>query len=55
MTNATIATTDLLVLLDVAEGYTAENGLDAVSRYALPDEVQRAITNAKAVIGKAET
>ena len=52
MTNATIATTDLLILLDVAEGYTSENGLDAVGRYAVPEEVERAIINAKAAVAR---
>ena len=53
MTNTTIATTDLQILLDVVEGYTSENGLDAARRYAVPKEVQRAIINAKAAMRKA--
>ena len=54
MTNATIATIDLRALLDVVEGYTSESGLDTVGRYAIPEEVQRAVINAKAAIRKSE-
>ena len=50
MTKTIIAAIDLQALLDVAEGYTAESGLDAVRRYAMPEDVQRAITNAKVAI-----
>ena len=35
MTNITIPAADLRVLLDIAEGYTSENGLDSVGRYAI--------------------
>ena len=48
MKDATISAADLQALLDVAEGYTTENGLDAVARYAVPEEVQQAISNASA-------
>ena len=37
MTNITIPAADLQVLLDIAEGYTSENGLDSVGRYAMPE------------------
>ena len=47
-----LETVDLQALLDLAEGYTAENGLAAVSRYAAPDEVKRAIVNAETAIRK---
>lgn len=53
MTTITIPANDLQALLDVSEGYTAENGLESVGRYALPEEVQRAISNAKAAIRRA--
>lgn len=46
MSETTISATDLRVLLNVAEGFTTENGLDAVARYAIPKEVQRAINHA---------
>lgn len=36
--------------LDVAEGYTAEHGLDAVDRYAVREAVQQAINNATVVV-----
>ena len=48
MKDTAISAIDLQALLDVAEGYTTENGLDAVARYAVPEEVQRAISNASA-------
>ena len=50
MTDVAIPAIDLQALLDVAEGYTAENGLDAVQRYAIPKAVQRAIHNGKAAL-----
>ena len=53
MPNITIPANDLQALLDVSEGYTAENDLESVGRYALPEEVQRAISNAKAAIRRA--
>ena len=46
----TIRSNDLQVLMEVAQGYTSENGLDSVSRYAVPEDVDRAIVNAKAAI-----
>lgn len=52
MTNATIAITDLLILLEVAEGYTSENGVEAVGRYAVPEDVERAIINAKVAVAR---
>ena len=52
MKDTTISAIDLRALLDVAKGYTSENGLDAVARYAVPEEVQRAINNSTAAIGK---
>ena len=55
MTNATIAIADLQVLLEVVEGYTSENGIDAAGRYATPRELQQAIINAKTAIRKSET
>ena len=48
--NTAISTVDLRALLDVAEGYTAEHGLDAVGRYAVREAVQRAINNATVVV-----
>ena len=51
MTNNRLTTIDLRLLLDVAEGYISESGLDAVGRYAVPMDVLRAISNAKAAIG----
>ncbi len=50
MKSSAITRRDLQVLLDVAEGYTEENGYAAVSRYAAPEVVQRAIMNAKSVM-----
>ena len=50
MTDIPIQAIDLRVLLDVAEGYASENGLDSIRRYAVPEEVQRAISNARAAI-----
>ena len=50
MTNITIQASDLQALLDVAEGYTSENGVDSVGRYAAPEAVQLAIVNARAAI-----
>ncbi len=54
MRDATISATDLRALLDVAEGFTTENGLDAVARYAAPNEVRHAINHAAAVVGELE-
>ena len=51
MTSSKLTTIDLRILLDVAEGYISENGLEAVSRYAVPMDVLRAISNTKAAIG----
>lgn len=51
MTSSKLTTIDLRTLLDVAEGYISENGLEAVNRYAVPMEVLRAISNTKAAIG----
>ena len=53
MTNITIPAADLRVLLDIAVGYTSENGLDSVGRYAMPEEVQRAIANARTAVRRA--
>ena len=50
-----IDTTDLQVLLDLAEGYTSENGFAAVGRYAEPDAVRKAIIKGKAEIRRAVT
>lgn len=50
MTSVTISTVDLRALIDVAEGYTSEHGLDSVERYALPEQVRRAIVNASAAM-----
>ena len=50
MIDIPIQAIDLRVLLDVAEGYASENGLDSIRRYAVPEEVQRAISNARAAI-----
>ena len=54
MKNATISTVDLQALLDVAEGYTTENGLDAAGRYAVPEAVLRAINNAKVAVRQSD-
>ena len=43
MTNVTVSATDLRALLDVTEGYASEHGLDSVQRYAMPQQVRRAI------------
>ena len=53
MKGITISAVDLRVLLDVAEGYAAEHGLDSVSRYATPAAVERAVANASEVIREA--
>ena len=37
----TIATVDLQALLDVADGFTNESGLNAARRYAAPKQVQQ--------------
>ena len=50
MQDTTISAIDLRALLDVAEGFTTENGLDSVARYAVPEEVQQAINNATAAV-----
>ena len=55
MTNIMISATDLRTLLDVTEGYTSEHGMDSVERYAVPDQVQRAIANANAAMRLADT
>lgn len=52
MQETTISVTDLRTLLDVAEGFTSENGLDAVAKYAAPKEVQHAINHATAAVRK---
>ena len=52
---ATVPAIDLTALLEVADGYIAENGAEAVARYAVPEDVERAIMNAKATIRKAQT
>ena len=54
MTTIKISVVDLQALLDVAEGYTCEAGLDAAARYAAPKQVEQAITNAHAAIRKAK-
>ena len=54
MTNITISAADLQILLDIAEGYTSENGFDFVGRYAMPAEVKRAIANAMTAIRRAQ-
>lgn len=46
MASITISAADLRALLDVAEGYAAEYGLDSVARYAAPTAVERAMANA---------
>ena len=51
---ATIPAIELMALLEVADGYIAENGAEAVARYAVPEDVERAIMNAKAAIRKAQ-
>ena len=50
MRDTRVSVTDLRALLDVAEGFTTENGLDAVTRYAVPEEVQQAINHATAAV-----
>ena len=52
MQDATISAADLRALLDVAEGFSSENGLDAVAKYAVPEAVQQAIDNATAAVGE---
>ena len=54
MKNTTISAVDLQALLDVAEGYTAEHGLDAVDRYAVREAVRRAINNATIVVRESD-
>ena len=54
MKNVTISTVDLQALLDVAEGYTTENGLDAVGRYAVPETLLETINNAKAAVRQSD-
>ena len=54
MEDTTISAIDLRALLDVAEGFTTENGLDAVARYAVPKDVQQAINNATAAVYKSD-
>ena len=51
---ATVPAVDLVALLEVADGYIAENGAEAVARYAVPEDVERAIMNAKAAIRRAQ-
>ena len=50
MTSSKLRTIDLRVLIDVAEGYISENGLEAVNRYAVPMDVLRAIRNTREAI-----
>ena len=54
MKNTAISAVDLRALRDVAEGYTAEHGLDAVDRYAVREVVQRAINNATGVVRESD-
>ena len=54
MQDTTISANDLRALLDVAEGFTTENGLDAVARYAIPEEVHQAINNATAAMHESD-
>ena len=54
MKNATISTVDLRALLDVAQGYTTENGFDAVGRHAVPEAVLRAINYATAAVRQSD-
>ena len=54
MKNTTISAVDLQALLDVAEGYTAEHGFDAVDRYAVREAVRRAINNATVVVRESD-
>ena len=53
MSSITISATDLRALLDVAEGYAVEHGLNSVARYAAPTAVQRAMANACEAIKEA--
>ena len=49
-----MATADVEVLLDMAEGYTAEHGPDAVRRYTRSGRISQAIINAQAAIRHAK-
>ena len=53
MKGITISAVDLGALLDVAEGYAAEHGLESVQRYATPVVVERAVFNAREAIREA--
>lgn len=55
MNEVPMSNEDLQTLLDVAEGYAAEHGLESAGRYAEPRRVQKAIHNAKAAIKEWET
>ena len=52
--NRTVAVhiSDLQTLVDIAEGYLSENGLEAAGRYADPTRLVRAITVAQDTIRK---
>lgn len=50
-----IDTTDLQALIDLAEGYTSENGFAAVGRYAEPDAVRKAIAKGKTELRRTVT
>ena len=52
MTNVTISTCDLQILLDIAEGYTSENGLEAISRYTVPSRAEDVMEKVRATINR---
>ena len=54
-TTVAIKANDLQTLLDLAEGYTAEHGTEAASKYVVPERILRVISNAQAAIGNAKT
>lgn len=45
---------DIRTLIDVAEGYASEQGIEAVAWYADPGKVITAVNNARQPLSKAE-
>ena len=52
MEEACVRVKDLQALVELAEGFIAENGIAATERYTPPPEVKTAISNVKEAISK---
>ena len=52
MSEVKIETADLEILMNLAEGFIAENGLEATDRYAPPERVAQAVSKARKAVRK---